>query len=116
MSLLNQGKVYHKYYSGVSFSGVSTSNWLVNGLNFQQSNITNYCGLTQNSISAMIITVIRIPYTGTINVSVNYDDGFGLWIDDISQFAYIWGSTDVTSSFTMNFVNIKIVLVKPHFV
>ena len=104
MLLLTQGKVYHEYYSGKSLSGAPTNNWIVNGLNFSNGDLTNFWGPVTNNISAKIIFFLKSPYSGTINMKVRYDDGFSLWVNDAVKFGPVWGSTGVIDYFNLNLV------------
>ena len=104
MLLLTQGKVYHEYYSGKTLSGAPSKSWTVNGLNFSGGDLTNFWGPVTNNISAKIIFFLKSPYSGTINMKVRYDDGFGLWVNDALKFGPFWGSTDETKYFDLNLV------------
>ena len=105
MLLLTQGKVYQEYYNGKkTLSGASTNNWIVDGLNFNSNDRANFWGLTSTNISAKIMFFLKSPYSGTINMKVRYDDGFGLWVNDAVKFGSVWGSADVTKYFDLNLV------------
>ena len=107
MLLLTQGKVYHEYYSGQKLSGTPTNNWIVNGLNFNSNDQANFWGLTSTNISAKIMFFLKSPYSGTINMKVRYDDGFGLWVNDAVKFGPVWVVADVTNYFYLNLVKDK---------
>ena len=104
MLLLTQGKVYHEYYSGKLLSGAPTKNWTVNGLNFNKNDQTNFWGPVTDNISAKIIFFLKSPYSGTINMKVRYDDGFGLWVNDAVKFGPIWVAANVINYFYLNLV------------
>ena len=104
MLLLTQGKVYHEYYSGQTLSGAPIKNWTVNGVNFNKNDQTNFWGPVTDNISAKIIFFLKSPYSGTINMKVRYDDGFGLWVNDAVKFEPVWGSGNVQNNFDLNLV------------
>ena len=104
--LLRQGKVYQEYYSNLSFSGPLMATCLVNGLNFADNNLSNFCiSSTTTNFGTKIIAALLSPISGAVTFSMSADDYMSITIDDSSGITNNWsGSGNTIWSFTINFI------------
>ena len=104
--LLRQGKVYQEYYSNLSFSGPPMATCLVNGLNFADNNLSNFCiSSTTTYFGTKIIAALLSPISGAVTFSMSADDYMSITIDDSSGITNNWsGSGNTIWSFIINFI------------
>ena len=70
----------------------------MNGINFSDSNTSNYCLSVSDETSAKIITFIKSPYTGTIPISYSCDTECSIYIeDDLQGTASSLGTINLTT-------------------
>ena len=104
--LMTPGKDYQEYYSNNYWLGAPASNWIANFLNFN-SNIPSGWGTYSSFFSSFIIGAILTPVTGTYNFSINNDDGWTVYIDDIHNYYTAWCAGLNAGSFSTNLISSK---------
>ena len=99
--LMTQG-IYQKHYNNTSLSGPVIGSWIVSNPNF--SGTSNYCSSETINVSAIFITTIKAPITGSILLNFYWDDGCDINFNDVNHHFTYWDTLfyDGDNNFTVS--------------